>query len=149
ILKLAETSRLTTSLPFQCVLTGLWRNDVGSRMQIDRVNEDGSFSGKYHTAVSLTENSIKPATLIGSQQLSEGGQPTFGFTVNWKSFSESTTVFTGQCYVGENGKEILQTMWLLREKVDPQNNWGATRVGTNIFTRTKGQNVGESLRSDL
>ncbi|KFQ80354.1 Avidin-related protein 4/5, partial [Phoenicopterus ruber ruber] len=50
--------------------------------------------------------------------------------------ADSITVFTGQCFVAEDGKEILKTMWLLRSHVDNiKNDWKATRVGTNNFTR--------------
>ncbi|KAG6920678.1 avidin [Chelydra serpentina] len=121
----------------KCILTGLWGNELGSKMQIQQVNEDGSFSGQYRTAVSLAPRPVRPASLNGSQHFDEGGQPTFGFTVNWKSFSDSTTVFTGQCFVDDNGKEILETMWLLREKAKAPQGWEATRVGTNVFTRIK------------
>ncbi|KAH1168956.1 hypothetical protein KIL84_013546 [Mauremys mutica] len=77
-------------------------------------------------------------------------------SADWKATSDvlqvvmedSTTVFTGQCFVDENGKEILETMWLLREKAEANDDWGATRVGKDVFTRIKGQNVDESVRSD-
>ncbi|KAM9138827.1 avidin-like isoform 1-T1 [Pangshura tecta] len=132
----------------KCILMGSWRNELGSEMQIQKVNRDGTFSGEYRTAVSYAQRPIQPASLNGSQHFDEAGQPTFGFTVNWKSFSDSTTVFTGQCFADDNGKEILETMWLLREKAKARNGWEATRVGTNVFTRLKGQNVDESVRSD-
>ncbi|NXG54065.1 AVID protein, partial [Psilopogon haemacephalus] len=111
----------------QCVLTGEWINDLGSTMTIGAVNGDGDFSGTYHTAVTSTSNKIQPSPLHGSQHLTnQKRQPTFGFTVNW-TFSDSVTVFTGQCFVDENGKEILKTMWLLRSFVDKiQDDWKAT-----------------------
>ncbi|XP_039399442.1 avidin-like [Mauremys reevesii] len=132
----------------KCFLTGSWRNELGSEMQIQEVNRDGTFSGEYRTAVSLAQRPIQAAPLNGSQHFDAAGQPTFGLTVNWKSFSDSTTVFTGQCFVDENGKEILETMWLLREKAEAHDGWGATRVGKDVFTRINGQNVDESVRSD-
>ncbi|NXK00814.1 AVID protein, partial [Corythaixoides concolor] len=112
----------------QCVLTGDWTNDLGSNMTIGALNEKNEFTGTYNTSVSATTNKTQPSPLLGSQHLSnEKGQPTFGFTVNW-SFSDSVTVFTGQCFVDENGKEILKTMWLLRSRVDNiQDDWKATR----------------------
>ncbi|OXB79130.1 UNVERIFIED_CONTAM: hypothetical protein H355_006589 [Colinus virginianus] len=52
--------------------------------------------------------------------------------------AKSTTVFTGQCFVEENGKEVLKTMWLLRSRVgDIGDDWKATRVGNNVFTRLR------------
>ncbi|NXC23339.1 AVID protein, partial [Corythaeola cristata] len=111
----------------QCVLTGRWINDLGSNMTIGALNEKNEFAGTYHTAVTATANEIRLSPLQGSQNhRNQKGQPTFGFTVNW-SFSDSVTVFTGQCFVDENGKEILKTMWLLRSRVDNiQDDWKAT-----------------------
>ncbi|XP_032530834.1 avidin-like [Chiroxiphia lanceolata] len=126
--------------PKKCNLIGHWVNDLGSNMTISAVNGDGVFSGSYLTAVTATTNEIKVSPLQGSlQRKNQKGQPTFGFTVNW-TFSDSITVFTGQCFVDKDGKETLKTMWLLRSRVDSiENDWKATRVGINIFTRVKSQ----------
>ncbi|NXB10543.1 AVID protein, partial [Cnemophilus loriae] len=121
----------------KCNLTGRWVNDLGSNMTIKTVNANGVFAGSYHTAVTATSNEIKESPLQGSLQKSpnQKGQPTFGFTVNW-SFSDSITVFTGQCFVDDDGKEVLKTMWLLRSRVENiKSDWKATRVGNNVFTR--------------
>ncbi|NXA32444.1 AVID protein, partial [Eudromia elegans] len=114
--------------PLQCVLTGFWTNNLGSNMTIGFVNGKGEFSGLYHTAVTASRSKIKVSPLQGSQHpKDETDQPTFGFTVNW-SFSDSTTVFTGQCFVDDDGKEILRTTWLLRQEVgNLQEDWKATR----------------------
>uniref|UniRef100_A0A8C3T0W4 Avidin n=1 Tax=Chelydra serpentina TaxID=8475 RepID=A0A8C3T0W4_CHESE len=118
-------------------------------MTISAMNEAGQFSGLYLTAVSGAAKPILVSPLNGSQHVDNLEQPTFGFTVKW-SFSDSTTVFVGQCFVDDQGEQTLQTMWLLRDKAKSvDDNWNATTVGTNVFTRIKGQNVGESVRSDL
>ncbi|KAM6036774.1 avidin-like [Theristicus caerulescens] len=124
----------------QCTLTGRWKNDLGSNMTIGAVNEEGKFNGSYHTAVTATTNKIKESPLRGYQNsMNQTSQPTFGFTVNW-SFSDSVTVFTGQCFVDENGKEVLKTMWLLRSQMDNiEDDWKATMVGTNVFVRLQSQ----------
>ncbi|KAM6363023.1 uncharacterized protein J5M81_015936 [Pluvialis apricaria] len=123
-----------------CVLTGLWVNDLGSNMTIGPLNGKGEFTGTYHTAVTATTNKIQRSPLQGSQhRINQNSQPTFGFTVNW-NFSDSVTVFTGQCFVDEDGKEVLKTMWLLRSRVDNiKDDWKATRVGINVFTRLRSQ----------
>ncbi|NXH53603.1 AVID protein, partial [Rhabdornis inornatus] len=121
----------------KCSLTGRWVNDLGSNMTIETVNVDGGFAGSYHTAVTATTNEIKVSPLQGYMQKgpNQKGQPTFGFTVNWR-FSDATTVFTGQCFVDNDGKEVLKTMWLLRSRVESiSSDWKATRVGINVFTR--------------
>ncbi|NXK40103.1 AVID protein, partial [Piprites chloris] len=126
--------------PRRCKLTGNWVNDLGSNMKIFAVDGEGGFSGSYLTAVTASGNEIKESPLQGSlQRKNQKGQPTFGFTVNW-TFSDSITVFTGQCFVDKEGKEVLKTMWLLRSSVDDiENDWKATRVGINIFTRVQSQ----------
>ncbi|KAM3848683.1 avidin-like [Vipera latastei] len=118
----------------QCLLTGSWTNDLESTMEIN-VDKTGMFSGLYRTKVSSSGKSIPPSPLQGIQH--QGHQPTFGFTVSW-DVTGSTTVFVGQCLVDKNGQEQLKTIWLLRSKVEfASDDWNATRVGTNIFMRTK------------
>ncbi|KAF1412739.1 Avidin, partial [Spheniscus humboldti] len=112
----------------KCVLTGRWMNDLGSNMTIGAVNGEGNFAGSYHTAVTATTNEIQVSPLQGSQHhTNQKSQPTFGFTVNW-NFSDSITVFTGQCFVDKKGNEVLKTVWLLRSHEDNiKNDWKATR----------------------
>ncbi|XP_075036123.1 avidin-like [Mixophyes fleayi] len=115
----------------QCSLTGQWENDLGSTMTISDVSTNGGFSGTYLTAVTSTNKTIESSYLSGYQQLNE--LPTFGFTVRW-NFSDSITVFTGQCYSNEAGDRVLHTTWLLRSHgQNAEDNWMQTRVGYNIF----------------
>ncbi|XP_075302971.1 avidin [Opisthocomus hoazin] len=120
----------------KCVLTGDWTNDLGSHMTIGAVNENGDFRGTYKTAVSGNMTDVPPSPLLGSQHIvEEMCQPTFGFTVHWKN-TDTISVFTGQCFVDKDGKEVLKTMWLWRARANSiQNDWKATVVGINVFTR--------------
>lgn len=72
--------------PLQCKLTGHWQNDLGSNMTIYEIKDNGDFTGKYLTKVSVSPLKIVESPLVGSQQLPYLSQPTFGFTVHW-SFS--------------------------------------------------------------
>ncbi|NXU78811.1 AVID protein, partial [Oreotrochilus melanogaster] len=103
----------------KCSLTGHWVNDLGSNMTIRHLNGKGEFTGSYHTAVTATSNEIQVSPLQGSQHhTNQNRQPTF----------DSSTVFTGQCFIDEDGKETLKTMWLLRSSVDSiKDDWKATR----------------------
>ncbi|XP_068514270.1 avidin-like isoform X2 [Anas acuta] len=117
----------------QCVLTGWWINDLGSDMTIGALSSNGEFTGTFHTAVMTPTKDIKASPLVGIQHTKT--QPTFGFTVNW-NYTESTTVFTGQCFVDTEGKEILKVTWLLQSHVNSiKDNWKATKVGADTFTR--------------
>ncbi|XP_056369317.1 avidin-like [Oenanthe melanoleuca] len=120
----------------KCTLTGDWKNDLGSNMSISEVKENGDFTGTYKTSVSAHPNKIIPSPLLGSQHLPDQlKQPTFGFTVHW-NFTKTVSVFTGQCFVDGEGKEVLKTMWLWRSHDNKiKDNWNATVVGYNIFER--------------
>ncbi|NXM30254.1 AVID protein, partial [Oxyruncus cristatus] len=124
--------------PRKCNLTGTWKNDLGSNMTILPVDEKGNLAGLYNTSVADNSSKIHQSPLLGFQKLTNPiHQPTFGFTVNW-TFSDSITVFTGQCFVDKHGKEVLKTTWLLRLHVNNiEDDWKATRIGTNVFTRLK------------
>ncbi|NXI49906.1 AVID protein, partial [Chloroceryle aenea] len=113
----------------QCQLSGLWRNEQDSLMEISAVGSDGDFQGKYLTRVTLAGSCAHTSLLKGAQQQpAEGGSSTFGFTVRWDKFSNATTVFVGQCFVDVGGKETLTTTWLLREAVASlEEDWKATR----------------------
>ncbi|XP_074668722.1 LOW QUALITY PROTEIN: avidin-like [Strix aluco] len=116
----------------KCVLTGQWKNDLGSNMTIGELRNFITFNGTYLTAVSMSPKKIPPSPLLGFQQHTD--QPTFGFTVKWKS-TNTITVFTGQCFLNDDGNEVLDTMWLLRLDADSEkHNWNATLIGINIFT---------------
>ncbi|NXG54086.1 AVR4 protein, partial [Psilopogon haemacephalus] len=113
----------------QCQLSGLWRNEQDSLMEISAVRSNGEFHGKYLTRVTLSGGCARLSPLKGSQQQpAEGEWPTFTFTVHWDKFSNATTAFVGQCFVDAGGKETLTTMWLLREAVGSlEEDWKATR----------------------
>ncbi|KFP90737.1 Avidin, partial [Apaloderma vittatum] len=113
----------------QCQLSGLWRNELDSLMEISAVKDDGEFQGRYLTWVTLGGGCARASPLKGAQQQPiEGGWPTFAFTVRWDKFSNATTAFVGQCFVDTGGKETLTTMWMLREPVGSlQEDWKATR----------------------
>ncbi|XP_061219190.1 avidin-like isoform X6 [Neopsephotus bourkii] len=119
----------------KCVLAGNWTNDLGSNMTINPLSRECNFIGYYITAVSRSGSPVNRSLLLGSQNCTNQARPVFGFTVNWNG-SDSITVFTGQCFVNEEGKEVLKTMWLLRSHEDSiEDDWKATMVGTNVFTR--------------
>ncbi|NXT42555.1 AVID protein, partial [Pelecanoides urinatrix] len=112
----------------QCNLQGLWGNELGSNMTLLALDMAGTFLGSYHTTMVATNKQILVSPLQGAQQHpSTKGQPTFSFTVQWQ-FTDSTTAFVGQCFVGHCRKEMLETTWLLWEEVPSHRDaWKATR----------------------
>lgn len=72
----------------QCQLSGLWRNEQDSLMEISAVRSNGEFHGKYLTRVTLSGSCARLSPLKGTQQQpGEGEWPTFTFTVHWDKFS--------------------------------------------------------------
>ncbi|KAK9408675.1 avidin-like [Crotalus adamanteus] len=84
-----------------------WVNEKGSKIVISHDNNAGVFRGFYLTALTATNNTIRPSPLQGIQHLEP--QPTFGFILKW-NFSASTTVFVGQCFQDENGEDQLNSL---------------------------------------
>uniref|UniRef100_A0A663EVK1 Avidin n=1 Tax=Aquila chrysaetos chrysaetos TaxID=223781 RepID=A0A663EVK1_AQUCH len=121
-----QPPRTRLLFPPQYNVTGWWEKELGSWMHASTADSQGNFSGQYHTAVSSAQKPIEPSHLVSSQHLDEDGQCTLGFTVNWKNCFG--TVFMSQCFAGDSGEEVLQTSWLLREKVTSLlSDWKATR----------------------
>ena len=59
----------------------------------------------------------------------------FAFSVVWRN-GTSTTVWTGQCIICDDGHEKLLTSWLLRSRVDTCiDKWKSTMIGRDTFTR--------------
>ncbi|XP_064592068.1 avidin-like [Zonotrichia leucophrys gambelii] len=79
---------------------------------------------------------IRRCKLTGQWQNDLGSNMTI-YEVNKNGdFTDTITVFTGQCFVDKDGKEVLKTMWLLRlHSEDLANDWKATLVGYNTFWR--------------
>ncbi|CAN2391552.1 Avidin family, partial [Pristimantis euphronides] len=111
--------------PSPCNLKGRWKNELGSTMSISATSNEGHFSGTYLTSVTASNNTILESSITGYQQRNDSS--IFGFTVNW-AFTNSITVFTGQCFISVSGRRFLQTTWLLRtESNNIKDNWMQTR----------------------
>ncbi|NP_001188371.1 avidin precursor [Danio rerio] len=117
-----------------CNVTGVWRNELGSTL---RVKAEGSeVRGVYQTAVESTRGAAghhRSARIIG--MVSDGTQPTVSFSVLWEKGSCSAWV--GQCFILDDGAQVLKTFWMLRSVADNlASAWGSTRMGEDIFFKT-------------
>ncbi|KAJ7337820.1 hypothetical protein OS493_007978 [Desmophyllum pertusum] len=116
-------------------LDGKWYNQLGSEVFLKH-EKDGTLYGEYRTAVERHNGSsgIGHSIVLGSAPYDYPGAA-FAFSVVWRNGS-STTVWTGQCLVCENGDETLLTSWLLRAKVNTCiDKWKSTMIGRDTFTR--------------
>jgi len=100
---------------------------------------NGTLSGTYQSAVGQAQYTY---SLIGSYDAepNAGGQ-SLGWTVTWLNQygnSHSTTSWTGQYQTDPNsGMEEIYTFWLLVTEEPPSQDWAATNVGQDTFTRSQ------------
>ncbi len=113
--------------------TGCWKNELGSRMQIEEVETGGVINGSYWTAVgNVSPQTANPLTGYQSSDV-------IGFCVRWKPAegqAQSIACFTGQHTV-HDGVEHIHTSWLLNRDIkDLAENaelWSANLTGSNDF----------------
>jgi hypothetical protein len=118
-------------------LEGTWHNELGSTMVIDQVR-DGGFSGSYSTAVSPTGSTQGEFQLVGRTDVDSGGEA-LAFLVCWQndvSNRHSVTAWSGQAQT-INGQDQITAMWLLTLETSPEQDWYATHVGHDVFTRVQ------------
>jgi hypothetical protein len=115
--------------------SGLWYNELGSMMQL---NVSGSnVWGWYYSAVGTAK-----ATYPLSGQINTQPYPfsqVLGWAVAWTNAyanAHSSTSWSGQ-YQTVDGQEEIVAFWLLTSETQEQDDWEATLVGKDLFTRTK------------
>ncbi|XP_015683738.1 avidin-related protein 1-like [Protobothrops mucrosquamatus] len=107
----------------RCSLTGTWKNDLNSTTETNSVSNIGVSNGLYQTAVSASDNPIRPSLLQVIQH--QGPRPVVGLIIIWNLSDKK-------------GMEQLKTTWLLHREVEPAaEDWGAPRVGSSNFYRSK------------
>jgi len=118
-------------------LEGTWHTELGSTMVIDRVR-DGGFGGTYATALSPTGSARGTFEVVGRTDADSGGEAV-AFSVCWQndlSDRHSATAWVGRART-INGREQISAMWLLTVETSPEQDWYATHVGHDVFTRVK------------
>jgi hypothetical protein len=116
-------------------LVGKYQNELGSVMSIDTF--DGmTFSGIYSTAVSSNGSSLQ-APVNGFYNTATRTEGTIAFSVNWKFLNNdkkqviSTTSWNGIV----RSDSTIHTTWLLTEYCVLADEWDATTIGKDLFTK--------------
>jgi hypothetical protein len=114
--------------------SGLWYNELGSQMEL---NVSGNnVWGWYYSAVG-----VAAFTYPLSGQINTNPYPfsqVLGWAVAWTNAyqnAHSVTAWSGQ-YQTIDGQEEIIAFWLLTNEVPEAQDWDATQVGKNVFTRT-------------
>jgi hypothetical protein len=118
-------------------LEGTWHTELGSTLSIDPVM-DGGFSGTYATALSATGSAQGSFEVVGRTDTDSGGEAV-AFSVCWKnevSDKHSATAWVGQAQRIDE-RDRISAMWLLTVETSPEQDWYATHVGHDVFTRAK------------
>lgn len=117
-------------------IAGVWYNELGSMVEF--VQNANSLTGTYQTAVGDASGKYDLSGRIDSAP-SDGGQAV-GWVVAWTNSahgsSHSVTSWSGQLQTSSDGQdEEIVAFWLLTSEQIPQNDWSATNVGQDVFTR--------------
>ena len=118
---------LSTQIEREPNLVGTWVNELGSRMQIDSV-DDGLISGTYWSKVSAEDDPV-----CGDLTGMVAGD-TIGFAVNWQPTFDSVTSWSGKLLATDQGYPYIFTLWHLSHDVgDGAVWWQSFLAGSDTF----------------
>ncbi|XP_062603167.1 streptavidin-V2-like [Saccostrea cucullata] len=114
----------------QCALSGKWKNQLKSEMEI--ICKDGTISGKYTSAVGQAS---KEYDLMGRYTQVNDKDYMLGWSVAWKNKyqdAKSVTSWTGVFYAAEG---VIRTQWILGRFEDPDDFWETFITNQDTFTK--------------
>ena len=113
-------------------LNGIWYNELGSKMIL--VVHGNMLSGTYQTAVGDAEGIYQ---LSGQVNTCDDQSKALGWIVVWNNKyhnSDSVTAWSGQ-FQPIDAVDTIVTTWLLTRETSPDEDWGSTLVGKDVFTK--------------
>lgn len=114
--------------------SGIWYNELGSVMQL---NVSGAnVWGTYYSAVGNVKFTYPLSGQINTKP--QTFSQALGWSVAWTnaySNAHSVTSWSGQ-YQTIDGQEEIVAFWLLTNEMPEDQDWEATVVGQDVFTRT-------------
>ena len=105
---------------------------------MDVTASGGQLSGTYWSAVGNVQYRYDLSGRYNATPAS-GGQ-SVAWAVAWTNAygtANSSTGWSGQYQIDENGDEEIYTLWLLVSEMPPKNDWAATNVGQVTFSRSQ------------
>jgi hypothetical protein len=114
--------------------SGIWYNELGSQMEL---NVSGNnVWGWYYSAVGVAQYTYPLAGEINTQPYPYS--QVLGWAVAWTNAyqnAHSVTAWSGQ-YQTIDGQEEIIAFWLLTSETPELQDWEATLIGRDVFTRT-------------
>lgn len=124
-------------------LKGKWKNQFGSVMDIiDADAESGIFCGRYSSTTGAT-GTYRLTGITDTRpdhKKDNNNSQTVAFAVSWRDLGGDpsgqhwVSAFSGQVQLID-GKQVLQTTYLLQANTLPQDDWGATKIAFATFER--------------
>jgi len=120
-------------------LSGVWTNQLGSRLTLRLTADRRHLVGTYQTVV-------EQATGFASQSVAQLKGALNGRLVTWSvtwSGNRSVTAWSGQCFcdctaASTTPHDTMHTMWMMTTAADScQHSWAQTRIGQDVFVRVK------------
>jgi hypothetical protein len=114
-------------------ISGYWYNELNSQMELTQ--SGGDVWGTYYTAVGTASGLYTLTGQVDANPYSYS--QALGWAVAWNSAyvnAHSATAWSGQ-YQTIGGKEEIVAFWLLTSEQIEENDWEATLVGKDVFTR--------------
>lgn len=116
------------------LLEGSWVNQLGSELYLE-ADPEGAIRGTFsnHAGWGLHE----ACAVYGVCDPSSSGLDTvLGFVVLWPA-AHTQTAWSGQYHADD---DTIRATWLMTTETEPEDEWRATIVGQDIFTRARPTN---------
>jgi hypothetical protein len=112
-------------------IDGNWVSALGSLLQI--TSSGTSITGTYQV---IPGNAATIYPLVGSI-VGAGNPAAVGWTILWTNASaDSNTLSSYAGMFAPGSTDRIFTTWLRRTEVAEANNWAATQIGADVFTRS-------------
>lgn len=115
-------------------MKGIWKNELGSILQISKVSDAGLISGEYRNYVSNNITPIKVPITGWVNQANDGSNiaPVISFAASWGRKAGSITSWTGYCTKNDAEQDSITTIWnLVKSNTDVE--WGRIITNSNTF----------------
>lgn len=115
-------------------LLGVWKNQLGSNMFVEEVNESG-FSGTYSTAVSGNDTALTQKFRGTINMVNETTKEAIvAFSVNWAfQGKDGKPIRSTTAWCGTVRNDTINAQWLLVRYQDAAHEWNSTNIGSDHF----------------
>jgi len=114
---------------------GIWYNELGSQMELNI--SGNNVWGWYYSGVGTAQFTYPLSGQINTKP--QTYSQALGWSVAWTNAyqdAHSATAWSGQYQQDSSGDEEIVAFWLLTSELPDNEDWEATLVGKDVFTRS-------------